>query len=63
MIRILERILNLSFKQMWQISRQPNCWDRDVLLKSALSVPSEVFTSWEHLAVISTNNDIQGEQD
>jgi predicted TIM-barrel fold metal-dependent hydrolase len=34
---------DLSIKQMWQLSRQDNQWDRDVLLKKALGVPDEVF--------------------
>jgi predicted TIM-barrel fold metal-dependent hydrolase len=41
---------NLSIKQMWQIGREPCCWDRDVLLKSALSVPGHVFTTWDRLS-------------
>jgi len=48
----------LSFKQMWQISREPCCWDRDVLLKSALSVPDHTFTAWDFISKNSkTGND------
>jgi len=39
----------LSMKQMWRISRERCCWDRDVLLKSALSVPDHVFTTWDSI--------------
>ncbi len=35
---------NLSFAQMWSLSRIRNSWDRDVRLKAALGVPAEVFT-------------------
>ena len=36
--------LNLDIKQMWHISQVENAWDRDVLLKQALGVSSEVFS-------------------
>lgn len=51
--------LHLSAKQMWQVSRQPSCWDRDVLLKSALSVPNQAFSRWDDLAGVKSSNDIQ----
>ncbi|OIO72857.1 MAG: metal-dependent hydrolase [Zetaproteobacteria bacterium CG1_02_49_23] len=42
--------LNLTVKQMWQLSNVENQWDRDVLLKQALGVPGEVFgRSWAML--------------
>ncbi len=40
----------LSLRQMIQISLVKNPWDRDVLLKSALTVPTEVFLQWEDLS-------------
>jgi len=36
--------LNLSIQQMWDISSVENRWDRDVALKQALGVSSEVFS-------------------
>lgn len=33
----------LTFGQMWRLSRIKNPWDRDVALKAALGVPTEVF--------------------
>lgn len=47
--------MKLSMRQMWQIGREPCCWDRDVLLKSALAVPGSVFTSWERLLLNDTS--------
>jgi predicted TIM-barrel fold metal-dependent hydrolase len=41
--------LDLTFSQMWHISRIRNPWDRDVALKHALGVPAEVFTRAEKL--------------
>lgn len=35
--------LNLTIKQMWQISRIKNPWDRDVAMKQALGVPTELW--------------------
>jgi predicted TIM-barrel fold metal-dependent hydrolase len=44
--------LNLTLRQLWQLSRTPNSWDRDVKLKSALGVRPEVFTlSREYLGL------------
>lgn len=40
----------LSRRQKLQISRIANPWDRDVLLKSALNVPQDVFSRWETLS-------------
>lgn len=36
--------LHLSVRQLWQIARTRNSWDRDVRLKAALGVPPEVFS-------------------
>ena len=33
----------LSFRQKWEIFRCPNPWDRDVLIKHYLGVPTETF--------------------
>jgi uncharacterized protein len=41
--------LDLRFSQMWRISRIKNPWDRDVALKQALGVPTDVFTRAEQL--------------
>jgi len=38
--------LHLSLKQKWQIWRTPNPWDRDVMMKQDLGVPTEVFERW-----------------
>ncbi|CAA6693543.1 MULTISPECIES: amidohydrolase family protein [unclassified Lentimonas] len=35
--------LHLEVKQLWQLMRTRNSWDRDVRLKAALGVPPEVF--------------------
>lgn len=35
--------MNLTLRQMWQLSRTRNSWDRDVKLKAALGVRPEVF--------------------
>ena len=40
----------LSRRQKVHISRIANPWDRDVLLKSALNVPQEVFSRWNTLS-------------
>ena len=37
--------LNLTIEQMFKISRIKNPWDRDVALKQALGVPTEIFSS------------------
>jgi len=37
--------LNLSFADMWRLSRVDNVWDRDVALKQALGVPTTVFAA------------------
>ncbi len=37
--------LNLTIKQMHEISNIENPWDRDVTLKQTLGVPTEVFSS------------------
>lgn len=39
----LQYFLRLNLKQLWQLTRTPNPWDRDVCLKAALGVPPEVF--------------------
>ncbi len=41
--------LDLTLRQRWQISRIRNPWDRDVALKEALGVPTDVFTRAERL--------------
>jgi hypothetical protein len=44
--------LNLTLRQMWEMSRTRNSWDRDVKLKAALGVRSEVFKmSKEYLGI------------
>jgi predicted TIM-barrel fold metal-dependent hydrolase len=35
--------MHLSLRQKWQIWRTKNPWDRDVLMKQGLGVPTEVF--------------------
>ena len=35
--------MNLTLRQMWQLSRTRNSWDRDVKLKAALGVRPEGF--------------------
>ncbi len=35
--------LNLTLRQMWRLTRISNSWDRDVALKAALGVSTEVF--------------------
>lgn len=37
--------LNLTLKQMFEISNIENPWDRDIILKQALGVPTRVFAS------------------
>ncbi len=37
--------LNLTLKQMFEISSIENPWDRDIILKQTLGVPTEVFSS------------------
>jgi len=39
----LQYFLRLDLKQLWQLMRTKNSWDRDVRLKAALGVPPEVF--------------------
>lgn len=34
---------HLSFRQKWEIWRTKNPWDRDVLMKHYLGVPTETF--------------------
>ena len=36
--------LNLTLRQLWELGRIRNSWDRDVRLKAALGVQPEVFT-------------------
>lgn len=44
--------LNLTLRQLWQIGRTRNSWDRDVRLKAALGVRPEVFSlSREYLGL------------
>ena len=44
--------LNLTFRQLWEVGRIRNSWDRDVRLKAALGVRPEVFTlSREYLGL------------
>lgn len=44
--------LNLTLRQLWQLGRTRNSWDRDVKLKAALGVRPEVFTlSREYLGL------------
>jgi uncharacterized protein len=48
----LQFFMNLSFKQLWDLCRIKNPWDRDVCLKASLGVPREVFTmSREYLGL------------
>lgn len=35
--------LNLTPREMWRLNKGTNAWDRDVLLKQALGVPTAVF--------------------
>ncbi len=51
--------LHLSTIQLWKISRQLNCWDRDVLLKSALAVPGQAFNRWDTLTAVKGDHCIQ----
>ena len=37
-------VRQLKLRQVWAIEREPNEWDRDVLLKQALGVPAAIFT-------------------
>jgi predicted TIM-barrel fold metal-dependent hydrolase len=50
---------HLSFRQIFQTNREQNCWDRDVLLKSALSVPNHVFSRWDKLSGKEHQTDIK----
>ena len=43
LVTALQFPLRLSLKQMWDIVRTKNSWDRDVKLKAALGCPREVF--------------------
>ena len=43
LVTALQFPLRLTLKQMWDIVRTKNSWDRDVKLKSALGCPKEVF--------------------
>lgn len=43
LVTSLQYFLNLTFKQMWEIFRTKNSWDRDVKLKSALGFEAEIF--------------------
>ena len=44
--------LNLKLRQIWELARTRNSWDRDVKLKAALGVQPEVFTmSREYLGL------------
>ncbi len=44
MVTPLQFPLNLTWSQLWRLSRIKNPWDRDVELKAALGCPPEVFT-------------------
>lgn len=47
-------LLSLTWRQLWQLARTRNSWDRDVNLKAALGVRPEVFTfSREYLQLHS----------
>ena len=35
--------LDLTLRQMWTLSRIENPWDRDVALKQALGVPTDLW--------------------
>lgn len=39
----LQYMLHLNIKQLWQLMKTRNSWDRDVRLKAALGVPPTVF--------------------
>jgi len=43
LVTALQFPLQLTLKQMWEIVRTRNSWDRDVKLKAALGCPREVF--------------------
>jgi hypothetical protein len=43
LVTALQFPLRLTCKQMWEIVRTKNSWDRDVKLKAALGCPKEVF--------------------
>lgn len=43
LVTALQYPLRLTCKQMWDIVRTKNSWDRDVKLKAALGCPNEVF--------------------
>jgi len=39
----LQYPLQLTYRQLWELARERNPWDRDVLLKAALGVRREIF--------------------
>ena len=44
--------LNLTLRQLWDLWRTQNSWDRDVKLKAALGTPPEIFQkSREYLGI------------
>lgn len=43
LVTSLQFFMNLSLRQIWDILRTRNSWDRDVKLKAALGTRSEVF--------------------
>lgn len=49
--------LNLSLKEMARLSNISNPWDRDVELKQALGVPTEVFLRTEQIVMQQINED------
>jgi len=44
--------LKLSFAQMWDIAAINNHWDRDVRLKQALGVPTDLFTNYQQVGLV-----------
>lgn len=48
--------LNLTLNQMWHITKIKNPFDRDVALKQALGMPTEIFTKTNQLLDIPLRN-------